>query len=177
LFSNYILYSLREIQDVSILKNFKCALNRDIELFLKEKASIFDKRNISKTYLLIDIKKRKVVAYFALSITTFISINKISKTKIKLIDGFSKSRECLFFYLIGQLGVDDFYREKHKNRNLGNLVLDYAMDIIQQSQNLVGGRFVLVDAINNSKVINFYKKNGFIKFYDNKETIKMIYSI
>ena len=83
----------------------------------------------------------------------------------------------MFFYLIGQLGVDDFYREKHKNRNLGNLVLDYAMDIIQQSQNLVGGRFVLVDAINNSKVINFYKKNGFIKFYDNKETIKMIYSI
>ena len=61
MFSNYILYSLKEIQDVSILKKFKCALNRDIEVFLKEKAFIFDKRNISKTYLLIDIKKERLL--------------------------------------------------------------------------------------------------------------------
>jgi len=43
---------------------------------------------------------------------------------------------------------------------------------------LFNGRFVLLDAINNEKIISFYEENGFIPIEnldENKEIIKMIY--
>ena len=170
---DYKLISLKNIKKKEILKTFKCSIAPDIEDYLHNKAVEFEKRNVSRTYLLIDMKNLKVVAYFTLSIAV-LTTKKLSKTQIKKIDGFSKFRECLSFYLLGQLGIDDNYRKLHKNQGLGKLLLGYSNNICKQSQNLVGGRFILVDAIKDKKVIEFYEKNRFFKLYEDNESIKMV---
>ena len=169
----YNFYSLKDIKNFDILKTFRCSIAPDIEDFLRNKAIEFEKRDVSRTYLLIDTINLKIVAYFTLSISVS-TTNKLSKTQIKKIDGFSKFRECLGFYLIGQLGIDDNYRKLHKNKGLGNFLVDFAYDICKNSQNLVGGRFILIDAIKDKKVIEFYENNHFYKLYEDDESIKMI---
>ena len=170
---DYKLISLQNIKNIEILKTFKCSIIPDIEDYLHNKAIEFEKRDVSRTYLLIDVKNLKIVAYFTLSIAV-LTTEKLSKTQIKKIDGFSKLRNCLSFYLLGQLGIDDNYRKLHKNQGLGRLLLGYSNNICKQSQNLVGGRFILVDAIKDKKVIEFYEKNRFFKLYEDDETIKMV---
>ena len=55
-----------------------------------------------------------------------------------------------------------------------------AIDMIEKSQKIIGGRYILVDAFNCKPVIKFYNKNGFIKLAtseNNLTSIKMIYKI
>jgi len=95
---------------------------------------------------------------------------------IKKIDGFSKDRKCVYFYLIGQLGLSD----KYIGSNLGHLLLFTAIDMIEISQKIIGGRYILVDAFNCNPVVEFYNRNGFTKLATsdkNSVSIKMIYKI
>jgi hypothetical protein len=75
-------------------------------------------------------------------------------------------------FLIGQLGKSD----KFEPRKIGEFILDDAIEIIDQSQNALGGRFILLDAINKQQVIKFYKTNAFFPIENdpNSESIKMI---
>ena len=53
-----------------------------------------------------------------------------------------------------------------------------ALKVINKCYNLFNKRFVLLNAINNEKIISFYEENGFIPIEnldENKEVIKMIY--
>ena len=95
---------------------------------------------------------------------------------IKKIDGFSKDRKCVYFYLIGQLGLSD----KYIGANLGHLLLFTAIDMIEKSYKIIGGRYILVDAFNCKPVTEFYNKNGFTKLATSEDStlsIKMIYKI
>jgi len=177
LFKNYKLYQLSEINNISILNDFNCSIEYDIDNFLKTKALDFEKRDVSKTYLLIDILNKKIVGYFTLSLTTFLINSKISKTKIYKIDGFNKNKQCLNFYLIGQLGIDDKYRKLHKSEGLGTLLLTLAIEKIKQAQKLISGRYILVDSVKNKKVIQFYQDNDFNILLEDENSIKMIYRL
>ena len=100
----------------------------------------------------------------------------ISKEVIKRIDGFSKNRKCIYFYLIGQLGLHDDYI----GQGIGEFLLFTAIEMIEKSHATIGGRYILVDAINCTPVTDFYERNGFTKLITqetNKESQKMIYKI
>ena len=73
----------------------------------------------------------------------------MSKTSIKKIDAVSNSRVCIHSFLIGQLGVSDNYAQNKP----GILLLDDAFTKIKMVHDLVAGRYILVDAVNNEKVI------------------------
>lgn len=55
-------------------------------------------------------------------------------------------------------------------------MLDDALSIIDKSQDNLKGRFVLIDSVNDDRVINFYKANSFIALENDKslKSIKMI---
>ena len=100
----------------------------------------------------------------------------ISKEVIKKIDGFSKHRKCIYFYLIGQLGLHDDYIGK----GIGEFLLFSAINLIEDANFAVGGRYILVDAFACSPVIHFYEQNGFTKLVTQEDTpnsVKMIYKI
>jgi hypothetical protein len=74
--------------------------------------------------------------------------------------------------LIGQLCKSDVY----KDIKIGQFLIEDAIEIIDNSQMCVGGRFILLDSINIKEVISFYKNNLFFAIEDNAEldSIKMI---
>ncbi len=157
----------------NLLHSFKCSKNKDLEEFLHRKALDFGKRGTSKTHLLI--KDDIVIGYFTLSMKPILT-EGISKEVIKRIDGFSKNRKCIYFYLIGQLGLHDDYIGK----GIGEFLLFNAIDLIEQAHASIGGRYILVDAYACTPVIHFYERNGFTLLAtedENSMGVKMIYKV
>lgn len=70
--------------------------------------------------------------------------------------------------LIGQMGVDRCFR----GLNVGTQVLNYIKDWFTHPANKTGCRFLIVDAMNEEKVIDFYRRNGFNLVYDSEDEEK-----
>lgn len=148
----------------------------DIVCFLTQQAEEFDKRNISKTFLYIDEDNQEIVGFFTLKIKGLLTEKLCLSTELlkKLSGGYASSTDTdiLNFYLIGQLGV----AKKYQGQKFGEQLLATAIDLICESQANVGGRYILVDAIKDKRVLDFYKKFGFAELQniESEETITMI---
>jgi hypothetical protein len=176
LYATFKLLPLKEVE-LSLLRTFNCEINSDLSDFIHSTALDFEKRQIARTFVLINGNAKEVVGYFTISMKS-LSTNGMSKTSIKKIDGISNNRACIHSFLIGQLGISDAYA-KYK---LGTLLLDDAFSKIEMAHDLVAGRYILVDAINHEKVLKFYTECGFALLDTNLEesedgSIRMIYKI
>ena len=143
--------------------------------FIHFTALDFENRQIARTFILMNNDENEIVGYFTISMKS-LSTNGMSKTSIKKIDGISNSRVCIHSFLIGQLGISDNYA----HYKFGTLLLDDAFLKIEEAHNLVAGRYILVDAVNHKKVINFYAAYGFVSLNTNDEepessSIRIIY--
>jgi hypothetical protein len=123
----------------------------------------YEKRSKSRTYLFVDEEALAnqqviIIAYFTISLKTLFIGSDISKTKIKQLDGLFNKATNVSAYLIGQLGKNDLY----KTEITGKEIIDYAINILEQVQELVGGRFVLIECLDKPKLIEFYTNNGFM---------------
>lgn len=155
------------------LHSFRCCKDEDIETFLRYKAFEYLERCWCSIYLILDEEafdkgKIEVVAYFTLSHKSLLPENA-SKTKVKEASGF-KTAESIHFVLIGQLGKymammpNDCVRTYDIS---GQEVLDYALEVIQASNQLIPCRCVLVECSEKEKVQKFYTDYGFSFFqYD-----------
>ncbi len=154
-----------------LLETFSCTRNTDLQNFLYNKAVTFEKNLRSRTYLYIDNSTQQVAAYFTITIST-LHTDGISPEVIELLDGYKDDVASIPCFLIGQLGKSD----KFEPRKIGEYILDDAIEIIDQSQKSLGGRFILLDAINKEQVIKFYEANAFfpIEKDPDSESIKMI---
>jgi hypothetical protein len=176
---NFSCFCLSEIIETStsnnkikkLLQTFKCNQNIDLQDFLHNKALVFEKNLRSRTYLYIDNNTKNVVAYFTIAINTLYTDN-ISSEVIKLLDGYRDDTKSIPCFLIGQLGKSDLY----KDIKIGKFIIEDAIEIIDNSQMSVGGRFILLDSINIKEVISFYENNLFFAIENNQEldSIKMI---
>jgi len=172
-------FSLSEIIENSIsnnktkklLQTFQCNQNLDLQDFLHNKALVFERNLRARTYLYIDNITKKVVAYFTISISTLYTDN-ISSKVIQLLDGYRDDTKSIPCFLIGQLGKSDLY----KDIKIGQFIIEDAIEIIDNSQMSLGGRFILLDSINIKEVIEFYENNLFFAIEDNQnlDSIKMI---
>lgn len=143
------------------LNNFSCTKDKDIEYFLKEKAIDFERRGKSRTFLVIDSSNTTkesfpIIAYFTISLKV-LKLEKISKSKVKKIDGFRNDITELPVHLIGQLGKNDL----KSDLITGKEILDFSIDKIKTSIDIVGGRIVLIECRKINKIIDFYKNYGF----------------
>jgi len=74
------------------------------------------------------------------------------------------------------------WKRLYSEYKLGTLLLDDAFSKIEMAHGLVAGRYILVDAINNEKVLKFYTEYGFALLDTNVEesengSTRMIYKI
>ena len=154
-----------------LLQTFKCNQNIDLQDFLHNKALVFEKNLRSRTYFYIDNNTKNVVAYFTIAINTLYTDN-ISSEVIKLLDGYRDDTKSIPCFLIGQLGKSDLYQDI----KIGQFIIEDAIEIIDNSQISLGGRFILLDSINIKEVISFYENNLFFAIEDNQEldSVKMI---
>lgn len=153
-----------------LLKTFVCTKNADVQDFLHNKAITFERNLRSCTYLYVSNADKSVVAYITLGIKSLLT-NDLSDEAIVFLDGYTNEILSIPCYLITQLGKSDICKEK-----IGSFLLDDALSIIDKSQDSLKGRFVLIDSVNDDRVINFYKENSFIALENDKslKSIKMI---
>lgn len=76
-----------------------------------------------------------------------------------------KRRSLYPAVLVGQLGINHPFQGKY----IGNEALDFIKAWFIDPMNKTGCRYIIVDAINHPKVIDFYKRNGFSLLFDTDE--------
>lgn len=175
--TGFILINLREMIEAlgenktkTILSNFDCPQNKDVDDFLKSKAIEFSKQGIAITYLVFTSYQEKnvLVGYFTLS-TKVIAVYKtsLSNTLRKRITKFAQydndlKRYSLSANLIGQLSKN-FYNGYNKLIS-GDELLKLTCDKVKDIQGQIGGRMVYLECEDESKLIDFYSSNGFVAF-------------
>ncbi len=154
-----------------LLETFSCTKNLDLQDFLHNKALTFEQHLRSRTYLYFDNETKEIVAYYTVAISVFFT-DGMSKDIIKLLDGYKDDIKTIPCFLIGQLGKSDKYEEF----KIGEYMLSDALEIIDKSHIDLGGRFILIDSVNNQKVLSFYKENSFVALEHDEslESIKMM---
>ena len=152
-----IIGTAEEIDFVEAIKRFECQ-DKDVEKFLKEKSFDFEKRNKSRTYLLIDSERDEIaiLGYYTLTMKSLPFEAGTSKSAIKTIDGFRADVSSAEAILIGQVGKDF----KRRNRISGKSILDHAIGDVYKVQKIVGGRIVFLECSDIEKVVKFYRDNS-----------------
>ena len=159
----HLIEELGEDRTKEILSSFSCALNPDVEKFLKEKAIEFSKQSISATHLVFTSFKDDIVliGYFT-SANKVLTINK--KSLAKKISKFGVYEKDLKAFnlscpLIAQLGKNfsNGYNELIK----GDELLGLACDEIERVQLSVGGKLAYVECEDRTCLIEFYEEHGF----------------
>lgn len=143
----------------TILDSFFCAKNLDVEKFIREKSIRFEESSNARTYLIFDENVENLWAYFSLTFKQ-IKINPamMSKTKIKSIDGISKSAKFINAFLIGQIGKNSTVVP---NPIYLKQILDEIFSVLYEAQKIMGGRIVILECEDDHKLISLYEAHGF----------------
>lgn len=163
-----------------LISDFKCSKNEDLEDFLLNTSIRMEEADKTRTHLVLeegkiynDNEKFRILGYFSLGNKALQVGGKLSKSQIQKLDGMSKEAEVIECYLIGQLGKNELYESNID----GKIILDNAFDMLEVAKSVVGRRVVLVEAVDEEKVLKFYINNGFNEIdaieMKNKKTGKM----
>lgn len=159
----------------SILSDFSCYKNRDVEKFFKLQAVEFSKKYQSITYFVFNNNTRILLGYFTLAIKPLrINIDAFSNTMKRKILRVSKLDEetgkyAFSAYLIAQLGKN--FTVEESELISGETLLQLAVNKIKEIQHLAGGMVYFLEAEDTPKLLAFYEKNGFKRF-DTKVIMK-----
>lgn len=156
-----------------VLENFHCDKDRDIEYFLHKRAIEFENLSKARTYLLCDenqffeigfsLDKLIIYGYLALAVKILSVPKETSNRARKELDGLSAKIHGEVItdfpcFLIGQLARNS---NVEKESLKGEVLLEQAYSIIEVAVNAVGGRYILIECLDNKNLITFYRKNGF----------------
>lgn len=160
-----------EVETQSILSDFSCPINPDVENFLKGKAIEFTKQSISSTYLVFASYKKQyvLVGYYTLA-NKFICIDKEAFPSKRLRSRIAKfaqfdstiKRYTLSAPLIGQLGKN--YSNSYNQLITGDELLKLALDKVGEMQAIIGGKIVYLECEDKPRLLEFYSANGFVNF-------------
>lgn len=153
------------------LSSFSCTKDKDIEFFLHNRSVDFENLSKARTYLVCDEYELKIFPLDKITIYGYLSIalkiltlpNNLSNRTRKNLDGFSSKIygepiRHIPCYLIGQLSRNS---NVPKDSLYGSDLICYACNIIAQSVEAVGGRYMMIECRNEEKLIHFYEKNFF----------------
>lgn len=152
---------------------FDCG-DSDLNEFLLSDALAYTRNLIAVTYIFENFKEKETVGFFSV-LNDKITAEQTSNSGWKRFRKSIPERKRFKSYpavKIGRLGVSLSYQSK----GLGSSIIEYIKGLFLDS-NKTGCRFITVDAYNNEKTINFYKKNGFIFLteLDQKEETRLMY--
>jgi hypothetical protein len=157
----------------SILSEFSCEKNPDVERFFKEQSIDFTKKNQSVTYLVFENEDATLVGYFTLAIKP-ISVNAAGfsntmRRKIARVSELDESTGTYYLsaYLVAQLGKN--YTDGANEKVAGEQLLQAAVETIKELQYMAGGMVVFLEAEDEPELINFYEKENGFKRFDTRE--------
>ena len=155
----------------NVISTFKSLEKNDIENFLYNKATAFEKNSISTTHLIFT-DNDVLLGYFSLANKSLIlskeRLEKLSNTKKKrlmqsgqiLENGHLVVNSCL----IGQLGKN--YNLPQEGQIKGKDLLALSFELLLEIKKLITAKYVWLECQNTEKLINFYTSFGFEKIDD-----------
>ena len=162
---------LGEDEVKNLISSFSSCLNRDVEQFLHEKAIEFAKQGLAATHLVYTSHKGEtvLVGYYALATKVFV-IKKPYSLPDKLrkrLARFAKfdpvlRQATISAPLIAQLSKN--FTNGYDRLITGDELLKLACDRVQAIQRNIGGRMVYLECGKTTKLVEFYKRNGFKEF-------------
>lgn len=156
-----------------LFSDFSCPVNDDIEFFLKDKAIMFQRMDISRTFLIFSSYQGRnvLVGYYALALRTLPIRKGVSKTQRKRLTG-SKSSDVTFVasILIGQMGKNfaSGYNKLITGKELIGLALRKVLEIHQD----IAGKVVFLECVDHQKLNQFYEDCGFQSYGVNHDGLR-----
>lgn len=149
-------------------KNYTCKKDTDIEEFFKSEYKDYNRQLLGKSYCFLTREEvPRLACAFSLS-NSSVRVDRLSnkkRNKINRVIPNSKRRSQYPAVLIGQLAVmDDFH-----GIDLGTKVMDFIKSWFIDPHNKTGCRYIVVDAVNQKNVLEFYENNGFKYFFASDE--------
>lgn len=139
-------------------KRFDCKVDA-LNNYLKNIANQHSKKDSARSYILEDEENNSfIVGFYTLSMTT-LDVANLPKSLQK---SFPHTKSV---GLIARLAVDDRY----KANGYGAWLLVNALLKLLEASDIVGFPVIVVDAKDGAK--SFYKKFGFVEFFDEKERL------
>lgn len=174
--------ALGEDETRSILSDFSCSKNHEIENFVKKNAIDFAKRKISITYLVVD-RTETVRAIFTLTHKALEVGNKsLSNTMRRRMQRYATLDEradsfMTSAFLIAQFGKNDVLVGEENIS--GNALMDLAFEVLTSVQHDIGGGLVYLECEDRKNLLTFYSSepNAFFKFgerYSETDNVKYI---
>ena len=136
-----------------IISSFSCKRDMDVESFLKDKAIMYEKKHLSRTYLIFaDDASKELEAYFTVAVSSMdvsgLECSKELRKKMNINNGLAQS------YLIGQIGKRD-----NGEKGLGEFAISSAVKMITKVNEKVGCRLIRLDC--KPSLIKYYTDKGF----------------
>jgi GNAT superfamily N-acetyltransferase len=152
---------------------FSCEKDKDIEQFFKSEYAQYSSQLLGKSYCFITNVpgEEKIVCAFTVSNSSIKVDNLPSKKRNRLNRKIPNSKRKSQYpaVLVGQLAVFDEFH----GSNIGTELMDFIKSWFIDPLNKTGCRYVIVDAVNHEKVLQYYQDNGFdFIFSSDEEEIK-----
>jgi len=147
---------------------FSCKNDKDIEEFFANDYKLFAEQLFGKSYgFFTKDGEQKLVSAFTVS-NSMLPVDRFPKNIQRRINKnvpFVKRKVQHPAVLVGQLAVFDGYN----HLGIGDEMLNFIKAWFLSPKNKTGCRYLIVDAVNHPKVIDFYVRNGFKFIFDNIE--------
>lgn len=139
-------------------KTFFCAKNQDVVTFLRNRAVNNEYHHATRTFLLLS-EDQSVLGFFTLAFKSMdISDFDNKMKKIYIYSGKSpKTVMEIPTVLIAQFGKKDLFTKQIT----GSEMMEVALEKINELRDIIGTKIVMLDSVNNEKVIRFYQNFGF----------------
>ena len=157
---------------VARCQTYSCSKDEHIDKFFREEFADYDYQMLGKTYCFVTVKDQKLVAAFTVA-NSSVRVDDMPKSKRNKLNRkipFSKQRSQYPAVLVAQLAVFDGF----SGLNIGKEVLNFIKSWFIDPLNKTGCRYIVVDAVNNPKVLQFYQENGF-EFIFSSDEEEMLY--
>lgn len=144
---------------VASCQDFICSKDADIHQFFHEEFDDYSYQLLGKSYCFVTKQDNKMVAAFTVA-NSSVRVDNMPKPKRNQLNRkipFSKQRSQYPAVLVGQLVVFDEFG----GMDIGTEVMDFIKAWFIDPLNKTGCRYIVVDAVNKPKVLQFYKDNGF----------------
>ena len=142
------------------IREFCCVKDPDVESFLKEKAIIFERSGISRTYFYVTNNGplSDIVAFFSVAITAtdFKNIEKRHRSKILGATPYRDFHDHFGGLLVAQLARCDKYTSEDIN---GSELITAAEKTIEQGRVFLGGRVLYLDC--KKPLVSLYEQNSY----------------
>jgi hypothetical protein len=167
-----------QVYDQDILKNchsFDCG-DTDLNEFFTQDVLLYTAELLGKSYCFtLTENPKEIVCAFTVSndsIKTFVLPNA-RKKKVNSDIPRQKQMKSYPAVLIGRLGVNVKYRKiENETQTIGDQLMTFIKAWFIDRSNKTGCRFIIVDAYNSEKALNYYKRNGFVELFSSEEQEK-----